>query len=272
MPQTMPHGAALLLAFIREAEVGRNDRASYDVIYAHRQAGLTKPLTAMTLGEVIAAQKTWSKAHGSSAAGAYQFMRATLLGLLREIPWLREEQVFEPALQDSLALHLLNCRGFTSFVSGEISATEFGRRLAMEWASLPVLAETDGDRRGLRRGQSYYAGDGRNKALVKPDRVEAVLRQVLAASRSSDVMPEPVEAASTPTARSEPRRRPVARSGRFWTWLLTAGGTIVTALKELNLVVLDWRVQLAILATIVGFAIYAISSMPAVREALGLGR
>ncbi|MET4687138.1 membrane protein [Sinorhizobium fredii] len=272
MTHTMPHGAALLLAFIREAEVGRNDRASYDVIYAHRQGGLTKPLTAMTLGEVIAAQKTWSKAHGSSAAGAYQFMRATLVGLLREIPWLKEAQVFEPALQDRLGLHLLDRRGFASFVSGAISVTEFGRRLAMEWASLPVLAETDGDRRRVKRGQSYYAGDGLNKALVKPDELEAVLRQVLAASPSSDATPQPTAAVSPPTVRSEVRHRPVARSGRFWTWLLTAGGTIITALKELNLVALDWRVQLAILATIVGFAIYAISSMPAVRDALGLGR
>ncbi len=56
-------------ANIRKAEVGSSDRASYDVIYAHRQDNLAKPLTAMTLGEVIDAQKTWSKAHGSSAAG-----------------------------------------------------------------------------------------------------------------------------------------------------------------------------------------------------------
>ncbi len=194
------------------------------------------------------------------------------LGCCREIPWLKEAQVFEPALQDRLGLHLLDRRGFASFVSGAISVTEFGRRLAMEWASLPVLAETDGDRRRVKRGQSYYAGDGLNKALVKPDELEAVLRQVLAASPSSDATPQPTAAVSPPTVRSEVRHRPVARSGRFWTWLLTAGGTIITALKELNLVALDWRVQLAILATIVGFAIYAISSMPAVRDALGLGR
>ncbi|NRP74891.1 hypothetical protein ILFOPFJJ_05814 [Ensifer psoraleae] len=60
------------------------------------------------------------------------------------------------------------------------------------------------------------------------------------------------------------------KSGRFWIWLLTAGGTNITALKELNLVALDWKVQMAILAIIVGFAVYAISTMPAVRKALGL--
>ncbi|AFL52831.1 muramidase (phage lysozyme) [Sinorhizobium fredii] len=272
MTNTMPHGAALLLGFIREAEVGSSDRASYDVIYAHKQNALAKPLTTMTLGEVIAAQKTWSRAHGSSAAGGYQFMRATLLGLLREIPGLNEEQIFDPALQDSLGLHLLNRRGFESFVSGEISLSEFGRRLAMEWASLPVLAESEGEWRRVKRGQSYYAGDGLNRALVKPGKLEAVLQEVLAASRSSDAASGSAGDVLSSTVRPELRRKPVARSGRFWTWLLTAGGTIITALKELNLVALDWRVQLAILMTIVGFAIYAISSMPAVRVAIGLGR
>ncbi|TCN29100.1 glycoside hydrolase family 104 protein [Sinorhizobium americanum] len=272
MTHTMPPGAALLLGFIREAEVGRRDRASYEVIYAHRQNCLKKPLTAMTLGEVIAAQKTWSKSHGSSAAGGYQFMRATLIGLLRDVPWLEEDQFLEPGLQDRLGLHLLNRRGFASFLAGEITLAEFGRRLAMEWASLPVLAESDGDRRRVKRGQSYYAGDGLNRALVKPDKVEAVLRQVFSAARPADATPGPAEDVPAAIARPEGRRKPVARSGRFWTWLLTAGGTIITALKELNLVALDWRVQLAILTTIVGFAGYAISSMPAVRDALGLGR
>ncbi len=33
MDRTVPVGAALLLDFIRKTEVGREDRASYDVIY-----------------------------------------------------------------------------------------------------------------------------------------------------------------------------------------------------------------------------------------------
>ncbi|OAP35807.1 hypothetical protein AU381_16610 [Sinorhizobium glycinis] len=270
MNNPVPSSAAMLLDFIRQAEVGSSDRASYDVIYAHRQNDLAKPLTAMTLGEVIDAQAGWSKAHGSSAAGAYQFMRATLTGFLKEIPSLRRDLVFEPALQDRLGYHLLNRRGLAGFIAGEIGVTEFGRRLAMEWASLPVLADTGGDRRRVKRGQSYYAGDGLNKALVKPGRVEAVLREVLAAYHPPDVASAPAQEVPESTVRPEMRRKAVARSGRFWTWLLTVGGTIITGLKELNLVALDWRVQLAILVTIVGFAIYAISSMPAFREALGL--
>lgn len=270
MNNTVPPGAAILLDFIRETEVGSGGRASYDVIYAHKQDSLPKPLTAMTVGEVIDAQKTWSRAHGSSAAGAYQVMRATLVGLLKELPSLHRDVLFDPALQDSLAHHLLNRHGFAAFVAGEIGLAEFAKRLAMEWASLPVLVDTDGDRRRVRRGQSYYAGDGRNRALVRPERFEAVLRAALAAGSAQER--EAGRASEAAPGRAARPRKPVARSGRFWTWLLTAGGTIVTALKELNLVALDWRVQLAILVTIVSFAVYAISSMPAVREALGLKR
>lgn len=223
----------------------------------------------MTVAQVLAAQKGWSKAHGSGAAGAYQFMRATLAGLLKEVAWLRGDHRFDAALQDRLALHLLNRRGLAAFLAGEIGRAEFARRLAMEWASLPVLTDSKGSRQRVRRGQSYYAGDGQNRALVRPERLEGVLGAALAASKQLGEANREIEAAPVAPVRT---RKPVSRSGRFWTWLLTAGGTILTALKELNLVALDWRVQLAILAAIIGFAVYAIWSMPAVRDALGLTR
>ncbi|WP_331374692.1 lysozyme family protein [Sinorhizobium chiapasense] len=276
MNKTVPAGAAILLDFIRETEVGRKDRASYDVIYANRQNRLKQPLTTMSFGDVVEAQKAWSKSHGSSAAGAYQFMRATLIGLAKEIPSIEGSDIFTPDLQDRLGFHLLKRRGYPAFVAGELSLVEFGRRLAQEWASLPVLADTTGNEQGVKRGQSYYAGDGLNEALVKPEKVEGVLREVLAAARrpvKPEVPTAPVthaEAAPAAAAGPASTRKAVARSGRFWTWLLTAGGSVVTALRELNLVTLDWRVQIAILTVIVGFAVYAISSMPVVREALGL--
>ncbi|NRP74014.1 hypothetical protein ILFOPFJJ_04935 [Ensifer psoraleae] len=276
MHKTVPPGAAILLDFIRETEVGRKDRASYDVIYANKQKRLRQPLTTMIFGDVVDAQRSWSKSHGSSAAGAYQFMRATLIGLAREMPSVEETDIFTPDLQDRLGYHLLKRRGYREFVAGELSLVEFGRRLAQEWASLPVLADTRGNEHEVKRGQSYYAGDGLNRALVKPEKVEAVLRDVLAAARRPARLEEegaapvvPGEPAAVPM-RPPSKRKAVARSGRFWTWLLTAGGSIVTGLKELNLVTLDWRVQLVILAVIIGFAVYAISSMPVVREALGL--
>src|SRR5690606_22262858 len=101
MDRTVPAGAAILLDFIRQTEVGRQDRASYDVIYANKQNRLPKPVTSMTIDEVIKAQPGWSKNHGSSAAGGYQFMRATLVGLKEELG-LRGSQVLDADLQDRL--------------------------------------------------------------------------------------------------------------------------------------------------------------------------
>jgi len=177
MDKTVPPGAALLLAFIYRTETSREPPECYEVIYGHNQNKLAKPLTKMTLDEVAAAQASWSRKFGSSATGAAQFMKATLKGLREELG-VRGSQILDGNLQDRLAYHLLKRRGYDAFMSGQISATEFGKRLAQEWASFPVLAPTKGAHRDLVRGQSYYAGDGQNKALVAAERVEAILVQV----------------------------------------------------------------------------------------------
>jgi muramidase (phage lysozyme) len=208
MDKTVPPGAAILLDFIRETEVGRSDRASYDVIYANKQHKLKQPLTTMNYGDIVDAQKAWSKNHGSSACGAYQFMRATLIRLAKEIPSISGKDIFTPDLQDRLGYHLLKRRGYEDFVVGKITLADFARRLAMEWASLPVLADCKGSHRFIKRGQSFYAGDGLNHALVKPEKVEAVLAEVLAVARRPVDAPKP--APYEPVKINPP---PVNRSG-----------------------------------------------------------
>jgi len=71
---------------------------------------------------------------------------------------------------------------------------DFALNLAKEWASFPVLAETFGQKRKVTRGQSYYAGDGVNKALVPPGDVEAVLAEVLNEIARSAIPPKPTPA------------------------------------------------------------------------------
>jgi len=117
MTKTVPSGAAILLDFVRETEVGRGDRASYDVIYGNNQDKLPRPVTSMTLDEVEAAQPGWSKRFGSSAAGGYQFMKNTLDAprTLRDIEGemgLTGQERFTPDLQDRMAYHLLERRGY----------------------------------------------------------------------------------------------------------------------------------------------------------------
>lgn len=256
MDRTIPNGATILLAFIRKTEVGRDDRASYDVIYANKQGKLSTPLTSMTYGDIIDAQRKWSKNHGSSASGAYQFMRATLIDLAKANPSIRGSDLFTPALQDQLGYQLLLRRGYDLFVSGKIDRTEFGKRLSQEWASFPVLSATKGAHRDLKRGQSYYAGDGVNKALVSPEKVERILDQVrvggnLAVSEPEQE-PEPVVIEKPVVADPGELEQSPMKSKTVWQWIITSVLVPILAVFD------DWRVQMFIVVVIAAFAAYAI--------------
>ncbi|WP_204327022.1 hypothetical protein, partial [Stenotrophomonas maltophilia] len=74
-----------------------------------------------------------------------------------------------------MGFHLLERRGYSRFMAGRLSVTAFGLNLAKEWASFPVLRACNGQHRKVERGQSYYAGDGQNHALVTPEAIEALL-------------------------------------------------------------------------------------------------
>lgn len=258
MDKTVPAGAALLLDFIAQTEVGSTGRTSYDVIYGHNQWKLPRQITSMTLGELIDAQQSFTKRFKSSASGRYQFMRATLQDLSKELG-LRGTQIFDANLQDRLGYHLLKRRGYDLFIAGKISRTEFGKRLAQEWASLPVLAATQGAHRQLKRGQSYYAGDALNKSLVTPAKVEAVLNKVKTAGSAQPVVSEAEIVVVEKPVVADPgelEQHP-AKSKTVWTWALAGIGAAVTAVGDF-LGGLDWRVQLFISVAIVAFAIYGI--------------
>lgn len=215
MDRTVPAGAALLLDFIGDIEAPKG----YDTIFGNNQNRLSRPVTAMTLAEIQAAQPGWTKRYGSSATGRYQFMKATLAGLIEELG-LSRSQKLAADLQDRLAFHLLKRRGYEAFMAGQIGRTEFGRRLAQEWASLPVLATTKGGSRQVTRGQSYYAGDGLNKSLVTPERVESALDRARAAASR----PPAELGAASPPASAPPLAKPAAvpSASGFWTALITA--------------------------------------------------
>lgn len=111
------------------------------------------------------------------------FILASLRAFVKEVGLTGNEQ-FNPLNQDILAVRLLERRGIDAFVSGEIDAVAFARNLAMEWASLPVLADTIGHGRDLKRGQSWYAGDALNLAMVSAEEMERVLQSVVPAKGS----------------------------------------------------------------------------------------
>ena len=169
--------ARRLLDFIASKEAPKG----YDTVFRNRMADMPRPLTSMTLNEVIAQGKWRTDTFGSSACGRYQFMKRTLQNLKAALRLTGSER-FNADLQDRLGYKLLLDRGFARFIAGSMSVTASGLALAQEWASFPVLAATKGEKRQVSRGQSFYAGDGLNKALVSADAVEQALRGLLSPS------------------------------------------------------------------------------------------
>lgn len=171
--ETLPPPAVEVLALIRVTETSRDDESAYEVIYGFHQDELTKPITEMTVAELQENQPGFSETWGSSASGAYQIMFATL-GDLLEAGYCEEEELFDPHCQDDLGFVLLQRRGYDEWATFATSTDTFMIGLAKEWASFPVPYDMQGAHRWVTRGQSYYAGDGVNKALITPEEVWTV--------------------------------------------------------------------------------------------------
>lgn len=162
MNNAVPAAAQHILAFIYKHEA----RSNYNTISSFKQHLLHKPITKMTVGELKREMQTWRKTLGtlSSAAGAPQIIYKTLLALQERLGF-KDSQKFTPDFQDALAYDLLRQRGYDAFIDGRIDVYEFGKRIAMEWASMPVLVGTKNYKgQNIKRGQSFYAGDGLNAA------------------------------------------------------------------------------------------------------------
>ncbi|WP_321363541.1 hypothetical protein [uncultured Celeribacter sp.] len=154
-PQMSSSGLSGLLGLIGGVEAPQG----YNQVYGGSKIATPKPLTQMTVGEVLDWQRqSIAAGSASSAAGRYQFLRKTLNDLVNA-GYARKSDLFTPELQDRLAVALMERRGLSDYQSGRITETQFANNLAREWASLPVVT-------GSSAGSSYYAGDGLNKALV----------------------------------------------------------------------------------------------------------
>jgi muramidase (phage lysozyme) len=197
MDKTVPKAAAYLLNWIASIELKglkSQSRESYDVIYGNRQKNLpqlrSKPISKRSVDDWVTTMPWWGGK--SSASGRYQFMKYTLGGLKTELK-LRGAQIMNPNLQDRLGYHLLRRRGYDKWSTNTMPDNEFAYHLAKEWASLPVLNRAKGSRGMINRGQSYYAGDGLNKSLTKPEQFEAALREARLAALAPVVATTEVE-------------------------------------------------------------------------------
>jgi hypothetical protein len=239
MNPNVPRGAAILLDFIAKLETNRTGQAAYETIIGFRNekpGTLPKPITEMTLEELLAEQKRWVKnlKAPSGAAGRYQIIRPTLLSLVTELG-VPLSAKFAPDLQDRFGFALLKRRGWEQFAATKLPLRAFGNNLAKEWASFPVLSDMTGAHRVVRRGESYYAGDGFNASLAKASEAEAVLAEVLNELTRSPAAATPVPPMpASPAPPAAPAPQP--RTGKDWGclgWaiagLVVAGGLVAAA-------------------------------------------
>jgi len=127
--------------------------------------------TDMSIAEVMRWQSEYiEQGNYSSAVGRYQIISTTLNGLVSRLG-IDTSQKFNEPMQDTLAIALLERRGAIDFVNQELTREQFAANLAKEWAALPkVIGDNPSD--------SYYAGDGVNKALVDVHEVIAAIDHI----------------------------------------------------------------------------------------------
>lgn len=195
-----------LLDFIAKPESG----GDYNIVWGGiaKKDRPPKPLTTMTISEVLAWQDSIDARYQSEAAGRYQIMEDTLRGPdQRRALWneagLTLSTVFSEGTQDKLATQLLKRRGLMEYLDGKIDAVQFANNLAKEWASLPVVS-------GPKKGRSHYAGDGLNKAHVSVDAFLAAVKSVAALPKGERNAPDRSQKPETDNAPG------------FWASLFTA--------------------------------------------------
>ncbi len=130
-----------------------------------------------TLNQVIKAQDN-KQVH---AFGAYQIIGTTMKGAKTKLGLTGNEKM-TPELQDKIFKEYLIkdkrpaiYRYITG--SGKTNLNTAILAMAQEWASVGVPHDMKGHNRQVKKGESYYAGDGVNKASISPEEAGAGLTQ-----------------------------------------------------------------------------------------------
>lgn len=166
MQDTQKIHTAELLNTIAKVESKNNYNA-----YFGNPGNTSIQFTSMTVKEVLAWQKQFiEQGNPSSAVGRYQFIDSTLQGLVHELK-IDENMKFDVTIQDRFATRLLERRGIREYVDNKMSREAFAHSLSKEWAALPKAV-------GENPEQSYYAGDGLNKAQLSLDEMYASIATV----------------------------------------------------------------------------------------------
>jgi conjugal transfer mating pair stabilization protein TraG len=143
-----------LLEVIAKAE----SRGNYNAYFGNA-ANQQLKFTDMPIADVLEWQKRYVEAgNASSAVGRYQIISPTLVSLVKQLN-INTSEKYDKAMQNRLAIALMERRGSINFVKEELSAEAFAHELSKEWAALPKVI-------GDSPETSFYADDGLNRSLV----------------------------------------------------------------------------------------------------------
>jgi hypothetical protein len=167
-----------------------------------------KPLTEMTVGEIVASQKSGKV----FAVGKYQIIPGTMTGFLRQMG-ISNSAKFDAATQEKFKDYVINIKRpeVGRYIRGESSnRAEAVQELAREFASVG-LAYSEA---GRARGESRYAGSAGNRASISPESVEAALDR----ARSGGATISQSSSKSTPTsqASAQAAQEYAASKGKYY--------------------------------------------------------
>lgn len=217
------------LEFIRSDEGGPGPKGYGTVYIGAKGVNRKTDVSKLRLIDVLKFQAQMKAAGSrSTAVGGYQFLRATLVATISQMN-LNVAEIWTPSLQDRMAIHLMRGRGLDKYLKGNITAEQFANNLAMEWASLPVVTaipghvKIGGKRIMLKPGQSYYAGDGLNKARHDPVKFLSLVKSLRGSGEDVREEVSPVTTSTDASKIEAPHTSPVMSSSSspagFWGWM-----------------------------------------------------
>lgn len=149
----------------------------YDEITRSTRLRPDRPLTEMTIGQVIAFQRrVRASGAASSAMGRYQFTYRTLSYLVSRLG-IDENLPFDAITQDALARIEMRRCGFYEPITDD---KRLANCLAAVWAALPLVS-------GPNAGRSRFHGVAGNRALVTKEEFLTALRQRFPDTRSASL-------------------------------------------------------------------------------------